>query len=151
MDKRCVSGVLLLSFALAASACSPRNEPQVPSVAAQPPKPNDAHTTTLVVKKEIVRSCSALTKLHDGVTTVPPDAVWIAILDGLADCMQNGDLRGRSVLLRGAPPARALVAYVLTARGVAPARLAVGASRDDGVEISLVDPSIATIAVSSGP
>jgi hypothetical protein len=57
--------------------------------------------------------------------------MWLVILDRLADCMQNGDLRGRTIVLRGARSSRELVSAFLRERGVDDGRVVMIAAPEE--------------------
>lgn len=91
------------------------------------------------MRAQIVNACPALVRLRATADAVPANAMWLVILDRLADCMQTGDLRGRTIVLYGASSPRTLVTRVLVDSGVDAARLAIIAAPEarDTLEISL--------------
>ena len=142
-----VLGATVAAILVAVSGCAstprgdaPANAAAVPAPPAAAPAVDEPAEATLVVRREIVKVCPPLTELRDRAGNIPPGALWIAILDGLAGCMREGELRGRSIVLRGGKPGRDLVVYVLTARGISRERVASepGPAATNGqVEISL--------------
>ncbi len=103
----------------------PPSTPQAPQ-ATPPPEPElELHraasaspTGVLVVAGEIVRSCPGLANMKEHPPAADDDSAWLAILQRLADCLDEGDLQGDHVIVAGGAHAVGMVRYVLAKMGV---------------------------------
>lgn len=138
LSAACTTGLLLSALALAGcgsrSSSQPAmtpaaatNHPKVPNI--RPPRvlrgqetprgdSDDESDGVLVVSKEIVQACSELQAVKREASHIDPEEVWLVVLEGLANCMTDGDLKSRSVRVTGDDQGREIVKRVLSARGV---------------------------------
>ena len=119
---------------LGVAACHPTSHPPVPPT---PPKPqaqpsksandqglelhraaNASPTGVLVVAADIVHQCPGLKAIKASPPTPDDDAAWLAILQRLAECMGQGDLRQDRVVVSGGMQAGTMVRFVLAKMGI---------------------------------
>jgi hypothetical protein len=73
----------------------------------------------LVVSGDIVQRCETMQVVRAHAPMLEGEApVWLFVLKSLADCMTEGDLRGKQVIVRGEETPRTVVRYVLARLGV---------------------------------
>jgi len=88
---------------------------------------NDGDEGVLTVSKEVVNACPNLRKVAEQARSADPEGVWVAILGGVSDCMNEGPLKGRHILVAGDVEHRDVVRMVLFAKGAPMDRVVVRA------------------------
>ena len=104
---------------VAASHPAPAPVPQrAAAPAAVPAKAkDDSDEGVLTVSKDVVVACPNLRHVAEQARSVDPEGVWVAILAGVSECMNDGGLKGRHILVAGDVEHRDVVRLVLFAKG----------------------------------
>ena len=94
-------------------------------------------TGVLVIAGTIVRRCPALKVMRTNPPRMDDDSAWLAILQNLADCMDNGDLKSERIVVTGGEQTGPLVRYLLAKMGIDRERVdvAMGEVEDDCADL----------------
>jgi hypothetical protein len=82
---------------------------------------DDDRRGTLVIRGDLVDSCGSVRGAHT--PSGEENMLWRALVDSVATCMNDGELRGRHVVIGGSSRAQMIAKFILTERGVAAERV----------------------------
>ena len=73
----------------------------------------------LVVGRDVIDNCASVRDVHVG----SDDRAWLALSKAIAHCINDGELHGRNIVLRGEARPQVVVKYMLTRLGVPEMRI----------------------------